>query len=293
MSNDELAKIAIYEADTDQHINIEATKDIDRWGSYHFHRQIELYYVILGKKIFFLDGKKYILKKGDVIFVNSFSSHLPLPDKESSRQYLIKLPEQYCASLFSYMKGKKLKTPYLPAAKTAELQPYFHTIVTEYKTMNPLVLQGNIDLLLGKLVDLCGTEECTNSISGDIIEQIINFIHENYKRDLNLKTLSEKFNYSPCYFSRFFNDIFGIGLSEFVAYTRLIHTIETYNSSICSISEAAFYNGFKSLQTFYRILHKYYGDDTSILQKNVNKNAPTTSKNKFQSQKKRPNATTK
>ena len=271
MSNEELAKIAIYEADTDQHVNIEATKDIDRWGNYHFHRQIELYYVILGKKIIFLDGKKYVLKKGDVIFANSFSSHLPLPDKESSRQYLIKIPEQYCASWFSYMKGKKLKTPYLPASKTAELQPYFHTIVTEYKTMNPLLLQGNIDILLGKLIDLCETEECTNCLPGDIIEQIISFIHENYKSDLNLKILSEKFNYSPCYFSRFFNDIFGIGLSEFIAYTRLVHTIETYNSSNCSISDAAFYNGFKSLQTFYRILHKYYGDDTSIFQKKANK----------------------
>lgn len=274
-----LAKIAIYEADTDQHAEIEATSDIDRWGNYHFHRQIEIYYIILGKKIIFLDGKKFVLKKGDILFVNSFVSHLSIPDKESSRQYLIKFPEQHCASFFAYMKGKRLKTPYIPAAKSEDLKSYFHKITTEHKTLNPLILQGNIDLLLGKIIELCGVEECTNSIPGDIIEEIINFIHENYKSELSLKILSERFNYSPCYFSRFFNDIFGIGLSEFIAYTRLVHTIETYNSTDCSISEAAFYNGFKSLQTFYRILHKYYGENPSIFQKKPKKLPPPSKKN--------------
>lgn len=265
--NEELATIATYEADTDQHVSIEASKDFDRWGTYHFHKQLELYYIINGNKIMFLNGKKYVLKEGDVLLINSFVSHLSVPDKESSRQYLIKLPEQYCQSYFAYMKGKKLKTPLILAKNTAELKPYFDTIVTEHKDMNPLLLQGSIDVLLGKIVDYCGYEESSNCLSGDIIEQIVDYIYKNFKNDINLKILSQKFNYSPCYFSRFFNDTFGIGISEFIAYVRLIHTLETYTSTDCSISNAAYYNGFNSLQTFYRIFHKYYGENTLILQK--------------------------
>ena len=115
-------------------------------------------------------------------------------------------------------------------------------------------------MLLGEFITLCETEENPINISNDRIELIVNYISEHYKEKINLKTLAKKFNYSPYYFSRLFNNLFNIGVPEYIAYVRLNNTIDAYIKAEDSITETALSNGFNSMQTFYRIFHKYYGD---------------------------------
>lgn len=256
----EIKKPAKYEADTDTSTVLETSKNIDRWGNYHYHKHLELFYIISGEKIIFLGNKKYILKKDDALIIESFVHHLVLPDNTTSRQYLIKLPDTYCSQYLSFMRGKKLKTPFLSSDKTGNLKKYFHAIVTEHNTLNPILLYANINMLLGEFISLCEVEENPIKISNDRIELIVNYINKHYKEKINLKTLAKTFNYSPYYFSRLFNNLFNIGVPEYIAYVRLNNTIDAFVKEDNSITETALCNGFQSMQTFYRIFHKYYGD---------------------------------
>ncbi|MBQ9481304.1 MAG: helix-turn-helix transcriptional regulator [Clostridia bacterium] len=256
----EMKNPAKYESDTDSSIVLETSNTFDRWGNYHFHRHLELYYIISGEKVIFLGNKKYILKKDDVLIIESFVQHLVLPDNDSSRQYLIKLPDNYCSQYLSFMKGRKLKTPFLSSEKAIGLKKYFHTIVTEHNMMNPILLYANINMLLGEIISLCDVEENMINISNDRIELIVNYINKHYREKINLKTLADVFNYSPYYFSRLFNSLFNIGVPEYIAYVRLNNTIETFMTTDMFLTEIALANGFNSMQTFYRTFHKYYGD---------------------------------
>ena len=105
-----------------------------------------------------------------------------------------------------------------------------------------------------------GTEPNQITISSDKVEMIIDYINSNYKSNLNLKGIAEKFNYSPYHFSRIFNNIFHISLPDYISYVRLDSTINEFISEDISITDAAFNNGFQSMQTFYRAYHKYFGD---------------------------------
>ena len=256
----DLNRVPEYEYDTDNSTTIETSSDFDRWGQYHFHRNLELLFVTVGHKIFYLNEKKYVLHENEAIIIESFVAHLAIPDNENSRQYLIKLPHHYSTMFSSYMRGKKLKTPIIPKEKAIELKSYFEVICKDANNLNPILLHANINYLLGKIVDICGTEPNQITLPYEKIEKIIDYINDNYQSDINLKKLAEHFNYSPYHFSRIFNNIFHIGIPEYISYVRLANTIETFISKDISVMDAAYYNGFQSMQTFYRIFHKYYGD---------------------------------
>ena len=256
----DLNRIPEYEYETDNSTFIETSSDFDRWGQYHFHRNLELIFVTIGQKIFFLNDKKYVLHENDAFIIESFVPHLVIPDEQNSRQYLIKIPYHYSSMYTSYMKGKRLKTPFIPKEKAIELKSYFETICKDANNLNPILLHANINLLLGKMVDICGTEENTITMPYEKIESIMDYINDNYRSDINLKNLAKHFNYSPYHFSRVFNDIFHIGIPDYVSYVRLTNTIKEFVSTDTFVIDAAYNNGFKSMQTFYRIFHKYYGD---------------------------------
>lgn len=89
---------------------------------------------------------------------------------------------------------------------------------------------------------------------------VMDFVERNLERELSLKSLSEKANYSPYHFHRVFVKITGETLNSFIIRKRIekIASILTVGTDE-SFGDLAFKYGFSSGNAFSRAFKKFYG----------------------------------
>ena len=87
---------------------------------------------------------------------------------------------------------------------------------------------------------------------------LIKFINENFSGEITLEGLAERFGYTKTYLSEQFNRFAGMPLREYINRRRINEFYRRKRDDpavpACRIAAEV---GFKSLNTFYRALHKY------------------------------------
>lgn len=248
--------IAEYELirESDERIYISYNKD--GYCPNHFHRKIELVYVLEGDKIIYCDGKKYLLKPNQIFVADSYAMHSYEENKEG-KQIIIVLPNHLLKDFYLLYSEKKFaKCVIKNTEKCKQLKPLFMALVN--KSTNALICQGSVDLLMGQLVDELKLENRDSNYNQNFIEEVLAYISENYKENITLESLAEKFGYSKYYFSRLFNNALNTNINSYISMIRLQAVIRRLRDSNCNVSTAAFEAGFSSMQTFYRELKKNY-----------------------------------
>jgi putative transcriptional regulator yfiF len=85
------------------------------------------------------------------------------------------------------------------------------------------------------------------------ISQVINYIHSNYKENLSLKILSEKFFISKYHLSREFKKRTDKTIVQYINKTRIMHAQRKIMETKKSLTEISHETGFASLTHFNRI----------------------------------------
>jgi len=95
---------------------------------------------------------------------------------------------------------------------------------------------------------------------GKLIQQVQQYIDDNYSEDLYLKGISVKFNISEFYLSRLFRQEVGKGFPEYLNMLRINKAKEqiTKHPDI-PLSNIAEEVGYRNVQTFIRVFKKYEG----------------------------------
>ncbi|MDC7292417.1 MULTISPECIES: helix-turn-helix domain-containing protein [unclassified Butyrivibrio] len=113
------------------------------------------------------------------------------------------------------------------------------------------------------LYELSGKNIYTNDQAYNSIEQkmyeISSFIHANYKDDISLASLSERFFISPSYLSREFKQVTGFNISNYIQLTRIKNAQYRLVSTNDKISAIASDCGFASFSQFNRIFNRISG----------------------------------
>ncbi|WP_191565552.1 helix-turn-helix domain-containing protein [Metabacillus idriensis] len=109
------------------------------------------------------------------------------------------------------------------------------------------------ELLLTKIQ--AKTEQTDLSVA----DQLMNFIHMNFQKDLSLTDLAEHFNLSSSYVSTIFKEKTGENFKEYLNMYRIKVAKEILANSDVKISELATMVGFNNVNTFIRIFKKYVG----------------------------------
>lgn len=222
----------------------------------HFHRKIEIMYVLEGEKKINVSDKEYIMHKNQILVTNSYQMHGYMKS-ENSKQHIIVIPNHMLRDYYLLYGNTDLKENFITDEKVAlELKPIIEKIIK--KEGNPLIVRGNIDLLLGKLIEILGTEKKEVVYNQKFIEDVLSYINEHYKENITLENLAAHFGYSKYYFSRMFNSVLDSNLTNYLTIVRLQGAIESLKEGKKTVAEAAFENGFASIATFYRALKKNY-----------------------------------
>ena len=102
-------------------------------------------------------------------------------------------------------------------------------------------------LLKCLIIDIVKT---IHSQSNDIINQIINYIYQNYKNDMSSQDISEQFGYHPYYLNKIFTKKIGTTLHKYLINYRIKISEQLLIETNHSISQIAQDIGFNSTTIF-------------------------------------------
>lgn len=251
-----------YEKKADECFKIEKVAfDYDNFE--HFHRALELAYVLKNNYEVNVQNQTYTVKANEILIISSRMTHSAKVQNLTCAFSLI-IPYEY----FSYFpKIQHTTTPcfllrnrkynrelVLPILKLF-LEQEGSRSNCDIKTDCDAILLGWTNLLFGKIFNYYSLDFFAeeNRESG-FTEQILFFIDNNYmKPDLSLQTIASAFGYNPSYLSRTFKKYFFVSLHEHIRSVRIKKFISLYfMAPNANVLKLAMQCGFSTASAFYR-----------------------------------------
>ncbi|SER68567.1 two-component system, response regulator YesN [Gracilibacillus ureilyticus] len=99
------------------------------------------------------------------------------------------------------------------------------------------------------------------------MNQLLNYIEENYREHLTLSTLAAHFHFNPSYLSSYFSTHHKEGFSEYLNNVRIKKAMEMLETSTLSISTVSEMTGYSDPSYFCRVFKKMTGKSPSSYRK--------------------------
>ncbi len=229
----------------------------------HWHNTVELFLVIDGTIDFSINSVHYSVTKNQFILVNSNEIHsIDAPNKNFT--IVIQIPQErfeaYTDDEYILFKSTRyeedselislIRNMYNVYEKKGygydlEVKSYFYMVlyilITKYK-------ENGID-----------RERIYQNRQLEKLSKITDYIHENYKADITLKSVASKFGFSPTYLSRIFQKYAKINYKNYLLDIRVHHGFKELINTENTISEIAENNGFPDSRSFSNAFMKRYG----------------------------------
>ncbi len=218
----------------------------------HFHRSVELLYVLSGEKIAYLNGTEYRLKEGDLLVCPPYALHA-YPQAEYSEQIAATVPTEHCRQFETLCQSMQARSAVLHDGER-EFLPLLTMLGTP---SNGILFEGIANTVLGLFVQKSQLIPVEKSSDLTLAEAIASFVHTNYASPLTLESLANEFGYSRNYFSALFHTIFRTGISQYVNYVRIQKSLKLLKDHPVS----AIYDqvGFCSPQQYYLNFKRIHG----------------------------------
>ena len=221
--------------------------------AFHFHKNMELLYVLEGEVELLLDSRQETVKAGEyaLIFPNQIHSYQPV---KPSKSWVCVFSGDYVAEFERQTEGctgvcSRFRCP-------APLQRYLEEAI-----LYPSVQAGNAASIYRRkacLYALCGQYLTCNpelvpvESGSSLSHRIIQLLSEQYGSDITLKGLSEQLGYDYHYLSRYFHRMFRTNFRTFLNQYRVDHAAYLLSHTEESITAIAFECGFQSIRSFNR-----------------------------------------
>lgn len=226
-------------------------------GKFHFHSQIELYFVDEGEMEVTVGDLSKKLCAGEMSVALSFVPHGYFTPKASSSGALI-IPTKFCEEFINETKDKRAVNPFITDKSTVEkIRIYARELTKE--GINKIKRDGYIYIILGIVMDALCFEKTKEPLDSALSSRILFYINENYSSELSLDTLSAHFGYSRSYISRYFKARFNVTFNKYLRLIRLKKAIMLMKEEKNSITYCALESGFTSMRSFYRIFYSEFG----------------------------------
>lgn len=228
----------------------------------HWHKEIELIYIIDGSVTVTKNYDEYKLNSGEVFLFNSGEIHQITAESDEKIQ-LLSLYLSY--EFVKKFDGKIDYSSFVIAPESqaeSEIERYMNGLTD--KNLSEFQQYAAIMNILHVLFARCRREKQI-SLYGNCRVNFRNakvameYIEENYREELNLGVMAELVGLSPIYFSKYFKDATGMGFNAYVNTVRLKHALDDLIVSGLSIADAASYNGFPNVKSFENACKRSYG----------------------------------
>jgi len=241
----------------------------------HFHGTFEIYYMMAGSRLFFIQDRTVAVNEGEVVVVSPNILHrttdAALPEHE---RLIVNLHENIMAAANgSYREDlqplfeKEYVIARCPLQDRLVIEAIALQIAREIREKRPGFEMYARTLTLQLLLVCCrhvrqlGAEEepVSPSPMHERISEVVRYINGHYAQDLSLPLLAERFFVSPYYLSRFFKEATGFSFVEYVNSVRIKEAKKLLEQSTLKVGLIARKVGFGSVTHFGRVFKSVTG----------------------------------
>ena len=236
------------------------SEDIKKRFALHTHDWTEVYILFRGKMQYYIDGVIYDINPYDMLIIPAGTLHQSIPVDTciyercvfDFHDYFFKLNS--CEEYISVIKGLKDYKYKIPGYYVKQTRiPNIISDLNEYVTSASLV--SNEPVIHAKATELMyilnnNTRFEIFNRKNEFIQQILNFIDENYKSEVTLEHLEKKFNYSKNHICRVFKEATGMSIKNYINIKRF-NSVKELHKNGASLTDACFKSGFNNYSTFY------------------------------------------
>lgn len=255
-------------------------------GDWHmpmeWHTSLEIFMCIKGQGTYYIGNKIYDFIKGDIFVISNNELHKSEINEGGAFDAFVIMfsPEKVLSS--RYIQGKDLldifygRTErfchrYRPnEGKIAVYENIAGLILKEFREEKENYMTAISSLVTWFLIDLnrvynsedseqAAYEKSDKLKHKKFITEVLNYVEENYKTDINLGELAASLYMDQAYLSREFKKSTGYSMMKFVTNKRIREARELLRSTDISISEVAITVGYNNITHFHTMFKKETG----------------------------------
>lgn len=216
-------------------------------GFFHVHKSVELNFNLSGELVGIIGNEKYVAKAGEILFVPSLFSHNIHSEGEDARSFSLIIPVSYF-KLFEI----DYSTLYYDLLTNKEVNQKLIEIALHIKGDGSLSDKGYFAILMGTLMKNYKKTNIKASKDASLMVDIIMYIENHYRENIELDQVADYFHFSRFYFSKLFHKMFQCPFTHYVNTLRL-HYIQDHKNEFDDMSELIYEAGFQSLSSYYRV----------------------------------------
>ena len=252
----------------------------------HFHPFYEVYYLISGKRRFFVSDTVYELEPGNLLLIKKGELHrTTYVSAETHERFAITFSDTFLKHLIKETSAETVmelfEKPFLSiqTSRRAYVEELMQKLVQESEhpdEFSPFQIQNSLEELIIFLIRFQKTFEIPdittsfhNPELANTIQTSARYIRKNYANIITLEAMAKKANMSPAYFSKKFREVTSFGFKEYLIRIRLAESCKLLLDTTDSITEIALSCGFNDSNYFGDLFRKVKG--VSPLQYRKNK----------------------
>lgn len=237
----------------------------------HNHEHYEILYVYDSERILIAEKNKYILNKNTIALIPPYTIHRtiasPTASNENCKRYLINFTKDFVSKLSNAMEIDVLSVfqqntiAVNVSDKEAEFVKYTITKMFEYNNPNNSLDEQMFRMLLCSMLTLFARNvtQKTNNDEKICIDKIIDYITENFDKDITLDILAKNVFVNKYEISRTFRKNTGITFVEYLSRIRIEKAKKLLSDTSLSVTEISYMVGLNGPSNFARVFRKLVG----------------------------------
>ncbi len=252
----------------------------------HWHKAIELMYIVEGDVLVSVDEEKHVMKTGEIVICSSRQIHYFTSLCESSKMSFVIFDEDILDKLdltgdfsINFLSKSKMLELGMTDEVINELYYCFQKICEEKerrKIYYHRVVEGYLYVLMVNLLRYVnnlprkGEKRLLNKGMLDILKRAISYIESNYASQVTLDHLAWTLGVSPFYLSRLLRQTTGKSFKAYLNYVRVTQAKILMCNTNNTVLEVAMTTGFNNVRTFNRVFKENTGMTPSEFRRKTN-----------------------
>ena len=220
----------------------------------HFHINVELLIVKRGDYLVEVNGGRYRVSDGEVLFCDSYDIHSyeRLSDGAGEDDCVLIIPERYLSRFAAHQRGRRPRTPLLRNAALCELLlSLVDTVLLSAES--EYLVASTLDYMLARLWEGADLTEGGEGRDVALVRRILSYINRHYREPITMTSVATGLGYSAAHLSRVFHHFMKTNVRTYINRLRLAYIRQRLEEDPrADVTPLIFEAGFGSVQSYYR-----------------------------------------
>lgn len=210
----------------------------------HLHNSFEFIYIQDGGMNVQIGSENYMLQKSKAALIFPGQLHA-FSTPTHSKSFICIFSADYVYDFYNVIKGKISDNP------TFYFEPLNCIEQLSGNTKNSFEIKSALYSIAGQFMSSCSLVKASND-DLELLQNIINYVQENFKEHITLKELSKKLGYHYNYISSYINKSIGTNFRTLVNMFRVDYACKLLAERQYTITEISQKCGFENVRNFNR-----------------------------------------